>query len=1554
MQRVRSVWGAFLLTALFVLQSISQLALYQHSEQSMISDNGGIEWVQFELRDDVFNDAIGIYDNTVSSESRDLIADTIIGSFDESGLIVSRPISAELLQPRPDLQLALISNELNLLDARAQIDEITGLEIREFIAPSGFVVQGTEHSFNALANLNSVAVLHEVPIALIMQSELLDILLLEDAEDSLIGQRIRIEGWRGKTGLQQSVLIDDGFSLIKQDIAEVVDLSLNNSIQWDIGRFEGDLIHSDIISITLQPSVRTIRFNPVFEIDNNNAVSHMQSSNMQIYFNTDLDGSGQTIAVADSGLDHDHGDFGNRIVANNDVINDGSTADRWSGHGTHVSCTVLGDGTRGSYQGVVPAAKLYFQAMENDASGNFQSPSLNSLINSAYNGGARTHTNSWGNDGGYGQYNSESQDVDDRANYYDKYYNGREGLTILFAAGNDGPNPDSITPPATAKNVITVGMHQNRYQGSPDYIMDGSSRGPVDDGRIKPDVLAPGGYVRSCRAQEAGDTGGASWYSSDNWYLEYTGTSMATPNAAGAAAMIREYLEEIALRDSPQGALVKALLILGAEDIGNRDIPNNDEGWGRVNVRNSLAPPAGQGVWVDDRSYLSATGNSKSYDFYVDSAGDQFKAVLTWSDEYASTWSSTQLVNNLNLRVTDPNGVVYLGNDFANGRSTTGGSADSINNVEAVLVDSAVIGSWTVEIIDGGHGGSTAQPFALAVMGHGLNDLKPDLVFLESGFDIDIEIPTVGQDVELICALENSGNIRTEQFTVTFEVDGTIMDTQSLYLDGGSSQQLAWDWIPQSHGENTLSFIIDKNNLITESLETNNRLDVEIDVSNPGVSITSDNPILQLLDAEQTSTSWEITIQNTGLLETTASISKSPVVNLLDNSVLNWYVGLEQTNYILEGMQSVDVSVTMVYPKAPQPGTYRVDLTVQDIDNDLSQSYSLELLVGEVPNIDLRTNYDVVPVHPIETSIVPIYLYNTGNTDIAYQLQVQPNNGWNISFIQGSTSSQFASSLPIDVDAFYAFEMVIQPPADVRQAGTQAIITISVTSQTESPVNWMVEVPIEVEPLKQVEIRTDTTLTNLVPSNDLVMVFTLENKGNVDVELSPTFILPQGVEMVSNPGTINLPISTTELYIVTLKLLENSRSGQATIHFDNGSDRFTWQQLIEVQVYPMPSLEFQKVIYPDGQEYNITFYGTGSHPAGSELQFFWTLTNSEDIMWQPVVKTTSDSKLSVNCENPTAIGFEESTNLSCVVITNPLIEPFTEPEFTIQLTGSNAYFSETFSLYIGGYEQLTWSDLSSKMFNQGEEKQVQIKVTNSGTLPFNHMLTTSSNEDWKVKVVGDGIIDLQVGESKTIKFAITPTTGGTSDILFEFSTVDSEVNVNYAFTANAETRDSDSSSLGVKSLQIGLIIAVVIVIFVLVFLLLKPNNRSPSHGKIPHPVNHISMHTRIAPPLPSIPSSVIPATVINTPNSADINQSPTPIGQNMNPALVKPSPNSVVDTKERQLPVCWNCRDTIIVKAIGCPKCGARYHSQSSDSCNMDDLEFCLSCNSPALTFVSE
>ena len=138
--------------------------------------------------------------------------------------------------------------------------------------------------------------------------------------------------------------------------------------------------------------------------------------------------------------------------------------------------------------------------------------------------------------------------------------------------------------------MITVGGHKNRYSGAPDEMYYWSSRGPTDDGRIKPDLVAPGDYVRSCKAQEASSAGG-SW--SNTWYMEYSGTSMATP-AAGSSALVREYLTEVIGRQAPQGSLVKALLILGAKDMGARDIPNDDEGWGRIDLVQSLIP---EGKW---------------------------------------------------------------------------------------------------------------------------------------------------------------------------------------------------------------------------------------------------------------------------------------------------------------------------------------------------------------------------------------------------------------------------------------------------------------------------------------------------------------------------------------------------------------------------------------------------------------------------------------------------------------------------------------------------------------------------------------------------------------------------------------------------------------------------------------------------------------------------------------------------------------------------------------------------------------------------------------------
>ena len=262
-----------------------------------------------------------------------------------------------------------------------------------------------------------------------------------------------------------------------------------------------------------------------------------------------------------------------------------------------------------------------------------------------------------------------------------------------------------------------------------------------------------------------------------------------------------------------------------------------------------------------------------------DRTNSGFKTVLVWSDERGSPFSNTQLVNNLDIEVTTPSGEVYLGNDFANGRSTTGGSADTINNVEVVLVDNAELGVWTVKVKDAYHGGSKAQPFAIAVMGHGVNDLRPDPTILEDEFSMSVTIPQVGDQLQVTSKVFNVGNVRAEYFDIVFEVDGVEIETKNIDLGAGSSKTQIWYWTPKTAGQSTLSFVIDPSDEIEEILENNNRHDIFVNVTAPGVKLTAEPQSLMLLNTSQSTSSWNLTLTNTALVSTNASLMTQSVMN---------------------------------------------------------------------------------------------------------------------------------------------------------------------------------------------------------------------------------------------------------------------------------------------------------------------------------------------------------------------------------------------------------------------------------------------------------------------------------------------------------------------------------------------------------------------------------------------------------------------------------------------------------------------------------------------------
>lgn len=495
-------------------------------------------------------------------------------------------------------------------------------------------------------------------------------------------------------------------------------------------------------------------------------------------------GSGVTVAVGDTGLDNGnpaniHQDFNGRVAqiyswpvvsvdygggcATANAGADDGPADVESGHGTHVTGSVAGNGARsgGAFKGLAYEASIVFQAVEQNTIWQFPNPincpngyyltgipdDVRTLLQQAYSAGARVHNDSWGG-GQFGDYDQQSA-------WFDDFIASHPEMAVVVAAGNAGrdANADgyvdqnSVSSPATAKNVITIGASDNErasggiatyswfmawpsnFPTNPtrdDLTSDSrqelaafSSRGPLEDGRIKPDLVAPGTNIVSVRSSQASETG---WGVYNTYYMYMGGTSMASPLTAGAAAVVRDYYITSEGVSNPSAALIKATLINSAVDItgyGNagqeagQPIPNNHEGWGLVNVGAATTP--GSREFVDNTTGVNASA-TLTYAYTV-AAGKPFKVSLVWSDKAGNPAAGSALVNNLNLRVTSPSNAVYQGNVFNGGWSQTGGSADTKNNVENVYIQSPAAGNWTVEVIGAGVP-QGPQPFALVVDGN--------------------------------------------------------------------------------------------------------------------------------------------------------------------------------------------------------------------------------------------------------------------------------------------------------------------------------------------------------------------------------------------------------------------------------------------------------------------------------------------------------------------------------------------------------------------------------------------------------------------------------------------------------------------------------------------------------------------------------------------------------------------------------------------------------------------------------------------------------------------
>ena len=383
-----------------------------------------------------------------------------------------------------------------------------------------------------------------------------------------------------------------------------------------------------------------------------------------------LSGEGIVVGVGDGG------ELGDHIDLNQHVINEADgTLSSFGAHGDHVSGTIAGRGYLDPRnKGIAPNCTIVTE-INNDITSNGEAlhSKYNMVItNNSY--GVSFECNS------SGVYNYSSFNLDRQLYEFPE-------LLHLFAAGNSGVNvcdgyeqgyKTVLKGYGTSKNVITVGSIDD--EGN---VAMNSSRGPVKDGRIKPEIVGVGVNIVS--------TGNS------NDYFPLSGTSMATPAVSGSIALIYERYQQV-YGALPKGDLIKALVCNSADDLGNEG-PDFKYGFGLINPIRAIRDLDAEQFIVDHID----NGMEQIHTIVVPEGMSELKIMNYWHDHQAATDPIKALVNDLDIQVIDPDGNLYhpwvLNPDplFAGDLPTR--KRDDLNNIEQVTIAAPKAGTYRIKII---------------------------------------------------------------------------------------------------------------------------------------------------------------------------------------------------------------------------------------------------------------------------------------------------------------------------------------------------------------------------------------------------------------------------------------------------------------------------------------------------------------------------------------------------------------------------------------------------------------------------------------------------------------------------------------------------------------------------------------------------------------------------------------------------------------------------------------------------------------------------------------
>jgi serine protease AprX len=677
-----------------------------------------------------------------------------ITNVDDRSVIDLNSISIDDTEP----QVYLLKIDGPLLEEYRKILENNNVILLEYIPTNNYTTKLTKDQFGILKNLDFVKSISlyspedsgpvTSPRAILLPSaepvpseqegkmKTYDIRLhtndqedLKKVQDWLVQNNVNIAGSSGRK-IRISLLSD---SDLPWKIRELPQVAL-------IEEYIPPVLHNDIARV-------------LFGIDN--ASGNNPSTNIE------LKGEDQIVGVADTGLDDTHSDFQGRIVEVVPLGRPNNSTDT-HGHGTHVSGSILGDGTasNGKYAGVAPKSKLFFQSIMDDQGRLGGLPvDLNDLFKQAYEKGARIHNNSWGAFS-KGFYRMNSMEVDE-------FVQNHRDMLIVISAGNEGVASNrlnskkgyvdwfSLDSPATAKNALTVGASRSsrteggwshytykevwpadypdppigdeKISGNPECMAAFSGRGPCRDLRVKPDLIGPGTDILSTKSSHAPLENFAGSPPNKPQYGYMSGTSMSSPLVAGCAAIVREYYTK-KRSHNPSAALLKATLINGTRWLKGDDsiadielLPNYHQGFGSVylpyTIPNNMFPNMRLefvDTWTTDNLKFNETGDIIRYQFSI-TQSDWLRVCLVWTDPPGNA-----IQNNLSL-VLDKEGDItkkWISNESWPHNLK---DLDSHNNVQVIRLEDVKPGRYNIHII-ASNLLKQRQDFALVIYGNLTSD----------------------------------------------------------------------------------------------------------------------------------------------------------------------------------------------------------------------------------------------------------------------------------------------------------------------------------------------------------------------------------------------------------------------------------------------------------------------------------------------------------------------------------------------------------------------------------------------------------------------------------------------------------------------------------------------------------------------------------------------------------------------------------------------------------------------------------------------------------------